>query len=570
MYCIRYVLALLLGLALSLGYAPQNFYGVIWVFPALLLQLIWRKDCRGTQKRRFLDGFLIAFLSGLGFWVRDVAFIGAVSEKGGWMNSSGLALYLSIYFGLYGGWAATIGRFQMRYQREFLECRIFLYAVMHGVMWSGLEWVRGLSRVSFGWDGLGVPLVDTSFAQVADVLGVCGLSWFPVFTGALVIQTLHSFKGRLGVFMSRVPWEVIPAVLILGGAYGYGKWRLASLDALETKPLDILLVQQNIPLSYNWDADKSEEIYQGFAEEMTTAFSKYPSPDIVMWPESSLPEPIWVKPDGALYEEQNNVGYFDSKVRSLGEYLFITGCNEFPLRELADKSYELNPEGPFYNAIAFFSKGAHSYEKRPKNHLMPFGEYMPLENFKLFQKAYKYSSGQTFGGSFTPAETFEPYLSNVEEQFCSIIPTVCYEDSVSSLVRKYVREEPQMIVNVTNDGWFAGTSCAVKHFQNARFRAIEYRRPLARAANTGVSGVVDIKGGIRHPETGAKQILQDSTGGVECKGHLFGRVLLPKFPVTTFYQRFGHLLGWGGGFFMLGFTLYRLAYDRVAKGFKLS
>ena len=119
------------------------------------------------------------------------------------------------------------------------------------------------------------------------------------------------------------------------------------------------------------------------------------------------------------------------------------------------------------------------------------------------------------------------------------IPTVCFEDSVPRVVRRFVRDGPQVIINTTNDGWFKESAAADQHFANARFRAIELRRPMLRCANTGVSAAIDSTGSTAHPDTGKTQILRDAKGSHFTRGSLLAELDVPLHPSTTLYAVIG-------------------------------
>lgn len=110
------------------------------------------------------------------------------------------------------------------------------------------------------------------------------------------------------------------------------------------------------------------------------------------------------------------------------------------------------------------------------------------------------------------------------------------------LTRQFVRRGPQVIVNVTNDGWFGESAAAEQHFANARFRAIELRRPMLRCANTGVSAALDSTGSARHPETGERQVLVDGEGSHFTRGSLLTELDVPVNPTVSPYAVIGD---WG-------------------------
>jgi apolipoprotein N-acyltransferase len=113
---------------------------------------------------------------------------------------------------------------------------------------------------------------------------------------------------------------------------------------------------------------------------------------------------------------------------------------------------------------------------------------------------------------------------------------------VPRLTRKFVRGGPQIIVNLTNDGWFKESPAAAQHFANARFRAIELRRPMLRCANTGVSAAIDTIGSTAHPKTGKPQILTGTNGSHFTRGSLLTELNIPVQPGFSLYAIIGD---WG-------------------------
>ena len=146
--------------------------------------------------------------------------------------------------------------------------------------------------------------------------------------------------------------------------------------------------------------------------------------------------------------------------------------------------------------------------------------------------------------SFAPGvpKSLEPLPIPVGDKIVGAIPTVCFEDSVPRLTRKFVRPGPQVIINVTNDGWFKESAAADQHFNYARFRAIELRRPMLRCANTGVSAAISSTGSTAHPDTGKPQILTDANGSHFTRGSLLTELKIPLHPTFSLYAVIGD---WG-------------------------
>jgi apolipoprotein N-acyltransferase len=166
-----------------------------------------------------------------------------------------------------------------------------------------------------------------------------------------------------------------------------------------------------------------------------------------------------------------------------------------------------------------------------KSHLVPFGEYIPLrETFPILEKAFEFSAGMAMGSNFSSGTSYEPLrLPIVPGSVVTVdaIPTICFEDSVGRLVRRFARPERQVIVNVTNDGWFNHSWANEQHLRNAIFRSIELRRSMIRAANTGITVAIAPNGAI------IKE-LRDAKGSPFIADKLFARLPITDTSLTLY------------------------------------
>jgi apolipoprotein N-acyltransferase len=197
-----------------------------------------------------------------------------------------------------------------------------------------------------------------------------------------------------------------------------------------------------------------------------------------------------------------------------------------------------------------------------KVHLVPLGEYIPFRNsFPLFE----WIAGGIIENDFTPGTEFEPLTLEKDGHEIGIIPLICFEDTVPRHARKFLRDGPQIMVNVTNDGWFYESAEPSQHFYNAMFRCIEFRRPMIRAANTGVSGFIDERGSVydRRATDNFQRILRDDeTGSTYIRGSIPGNVEVNLNPPTTFYARFGDLFSISLGLIALLFAALSVAKSK--------
>lgn len=521
--------AVLSGLLVAGLFPPFDCGLLVWVALVPLLAALWSFE----PKRAGWKGFLLGWLAGTVSCLVQFQWLSVVS----WVGAIALPVYLGLYWGLFGAFAATLGN-PWRHSASAgsptttasLRTAFFLAA-----LWAGLEWLRGWFFTGFGWNGLGVAFAETPWmAQAADLLGVTGLSMLPVFVQAVVLQSIPRIRRR--------DLAVTAAVIALTA--GYGVFRIHSEKHRESTRLKSLLVQINIPQEATRMLMEPVEIHMAYEDETNEALAALGTnhPDWVLWPESALPGGFLRGPDdawGCDPEIQHSI----SQIRQDYPFQLVFGTSEWEAEPTPDGQLVPKDQGKAWNSIAVMSPEGELQTFR-KQHLVIFGETIPFVDSIPFLKAiYEQQAGVKFTGSFTPGESNEPLrIPTANGTLLSAIPTVCFEDSVPRLVRRSVRQAPQVIVNATNDGWFKESAAAAQHFANARFRAIELRRPMLRCANTGVSAAVDSSGSTTHPDSGKPQILTDGKGSHFTRGSLLAELNVPLHPSFSLYALIGD---WG-------------------------
>ena len=182
-----------------------------------------------------------------------------------------------------------------------------------------------------------------------------------------------------------------------------------------------------------------------------------------------------------------------------------------------------------YNAALLISQGGQDVQIYRKVHLVPFGEYVPGRRWvPLLARIV----GDEVPGDFDVGKEYTVFrLSSGDVQ---VAPLICFEDAIGDLTRKFVLGGANLLANVTNDGWFRRSAESQQHLANAIFRCVETRRPMVRAANTGVTCIVNDFGRVT-------QVLQDENGSTFTEGVLAGDVDVPTERSLTFYVRYGEL-----------------------------
>jgi apolipoprotein N-acyltransferase len=561
---IRGTLLLVSGVALSWAYPGKDWGIIAWFALLPLMAALWTAP-RLHAKRR---GFCYGYLFGAAFFLSNVSWLSTVSGLGVVVLGSYLALYPAVWAMLVCRWmnpwveSPTQGRWLVVY-------RCLGYAFAHGSLWAALECLRGWALTGFGWNGLGVAMHEQPvMAQCADLFGVAGLSGLMVFFQSVLLQVARRMIQEAKQGRRRAHPDFGIAALLVAAAFVYGVWRLSAENKKEHFPLRVCLVQLNVPQVAARQLWSAEEIHIGYEEEVEKAMQAVEQrnqaaleksaetetdtdlfyPDWLVLPEVALTGRLMSASSGeyAMWQESEMT---IANFRRMGDFDILLGMGE--LEAVVDGEMLSIPENPkAWNSLVMLPRTAplKSFQKR---HLVMFGEYIPLmSQLPWLKRIYEQQAGTSFDGAFSPGTTVDPMPMMLRDQKISIIPSICFEDTVPRETRLFVRDEPQVIVNVTNDGWFAQSAAAAQHFANAKFRAIELRRPMIRSANTGVSGVIST--------TGFAQTLKDENGSHFTRGHLLATAKIPLNPTATLYQK------WGDGPVYLAALTSLLAMIKIA------
>lgn len=524
--------AILSGVLLALCFPHWDISSLIWIWQAPLLSALWFSKPRADQKTEWKRGFFLGYLSGISFFVINVSWITEISRVAetiwaGVFALFFLTLYLALYFGVFGIFAITVGKWKLEVRDKDKKnlfgpsFTVLKIAALNGACWCGLEWLRGILFNGFGWNGLGVALKDQLLlVQFADTIGVTGYGFVMMFSGIILYCTLVRFVLEAKEHKRLRPhFDFALGVALIIGLFLYGsdKMRMNPKDSITLRSR---IMQMNIPLEDKWSEDihlRQKVIFD--YRDLTRTFTESSPHDLVLWPETALPGHFatpWVQK------------YLNDMVLKGDDFYLLTGLEDSTL-----KGDEL------YNTITLMKGSTESYQMYRKMHLVPLGEYIPFRKaFPLFE----WIAGGIIAADFTPGESYETLTIEKDGTEIGIIPLICFEDTISRHARKFIKPEPQIMVNVTNDGWFYESAESTQHFNNAIFRAIELRRPLIRAANTGVSAFIDERGSVYDRSSispYARILRDDESGSTYIRGSLPGDVLVDLNPPITIFARIG-------------------------------
>jgi apolipoprotein N-acyltransferase len=447
------------GLLLAAAFPPFGLGFLAWVAaaPVLATSLLFPR-ARGAWKP-FAYAFFLAEAVSLS-WLSRVTVCG-------WLALSAVVAATYVPSGL-----------------AFLRARrAWAKPLAFALFWTAGEYFRGRDFLfgGFGWNPLAVALVDSPAAQLAEWGGV----WPVSFLAAFVAAALACAAAALAAKRFRAVAGHAAAVLLLAAmACGAGAALRARAEKTPCATCSVGIVQPWIPQDDKWSGLRVRMIYERLLSGSFAAAKS--GAQLLLWPEAAVPDDIKTG--------ETSLAVAAAALEELGEGgKLLTGS--------LDTVEEADGEERYYNAAVLLGGGAAVEGTYAKRHLVAFGEFIPLLGWMSPRTRFRWgippdiSAGRE-GQVFRAGEM-------------AFSPLVCFEDSFGALARRDVRAGARALVNLTNDAWFdapdeGGRPARVpwwgpqegkaQHWANARYRAIENRVPVVRAANTGKSGVIDLTG----------------------------------------------------------------------------
>ena len=436
------------GAGLVLALPPIGAWPLIFIlYPVLYWRLAGQKNGRGA----FLTGWLFGFgqfLLGL-YWLGAAFLVEAeryllLMPLGVAALPAGLALFYAA--------ALTLWFYGRRYFNPLAQIYLFIIAL------SMADYARGHVLTGLPWNLSGMAFLSwLPLAQSAALWGVYGLSVLAVWCGCLVLFG-RKYRGHS-----------VAVLAALAGLAAWGVMRLAMPTPIADAGLTLRIVQPAIEQKHKWHPDYRQKIIETYFT-LTTKATKPTKParppDFVVWPETALPL--------ALEEEAALRGRIAESLPQ--NTVLVTGS--------VRRKYEASKVQTF-NSLLVLKRGAvvGAYDK---THLVPFGEYLPVQNF--LESIGLEQLTRLRGGFSAGAER-----KNLAVHHFTFAPLICYEIIFPARLNT---PRPDMLLNVTNDAWFGRTIGPHQHFAQSRMRSIETGLPLIRAANTGISALIDGKGRV--------------------------------------------------------------------------
>jgi apolipoprotein N-acyltransferase len=452
-------LALLSGLLLTLSFPKFGHPVFAWVALAPLLVGVASPAARARRSalRAWVLGLVtgLAYFAGTVYWTADVlAVYGGLQQIVSILVAGLLVAYLALFPAAFALIVARIASASS----TAVACSTA------PAIWVATEWLRGVLLSGFPWVLLGYSQTDVlPIAQLASVTGVYGLSGLVAATGAAVAWTVCSRQ--------RHAWTALGVVgLVVVFVLVWGRARMASGEwTTKGEPLTVGIVQGNVPQDQKWDRAHAVEIFDRYLRLSREAVQL--GSTLVVWPESSTP---------FLFEDDPVGRQLIAEVASEGGAHMLIGSSQIVRGEGAAPRY--------YNAAFMVSpRAANETPVYRKMHLVPFGEYVPFRRLLFFARPLVEGAGD-----FTPGDA----VTLLPVGRAPVSTAICYEIIFPPLVREAVARGSELLTTITNDAWYGDSSAPYQHFEQARLRSIEQGRYLVRAANTGISGIVDPYGRI--------------------------------------------------------------------------
>ena len=436
------------ALALGAGAGLASIQAPLGFFPAFVLALpvlIWLLE--GAESPRACAS--VGWLGGTGYfaagllWIVEPFLVDPIRH--GWMAPFALILMaggLAVFWAL--GFAAA----------RAVACGPWLAPALATTL-TLAEYFRSTILTGFPWNLLAYGWLDTPVAQISGVIGPHGLGFLTVLGVALVAI---GWRG----------WPVWVAALLVLGGWGYGVSIIPETASERATSFTVRLIQPYAPQTEKWTAQGMRAQYiRGL--EASLAPGSY---DAVIWPEAAVPQPVGEAErafGGTLYR------WADLNAASQGAPVVVGA------RRRSD-------QGDWFNTMTVVGRGGtitHSYDK---HHLVPFGEYIPLADLMPgLGLGGLASTLSNLGGRMSAGPG--PEIIRVDG-LPPFVPMICYEAIFPAALRPG-GQRGEWLVHLTNDAWFGDWIGPYQHLAQARFRAIEQGVPVARAANTGISAMID-------------------------------------------------------------------------------
>lgn len=475
------------GILLTLSFPKIDYNYLVWV--ALVPLFIALKD--KTPFQALVAGLITGLIYNIGilYWVTFVVVqYGYLPLYVGFFVMVLLSLYLSLYVAVFS--AGVV----------FFRTKGYSVSVTGPLLWTCLEFGKSHLLTGFPWENLAYSLHNNlHIMQIVDITGIYGLTFLVVFINCVIYQVLMITADT----KQRVLASGIAAILIVGIIFVYGLYRIDSIKNIQkrSESTHVAVIQGNIDQSVKWNRDYQYQTLKIYRNLTLSAAKK--KPGLIVWPETAAP--FFFQNIDEKHRLVANIA------REANAYLIFGSpsyTSEGERQYFQNSAYLIDPEGTVMG-------------RYDKVHLVPYGEYVPLRRFFFFLDKLVVGVGD-----FKSGNELTPLMIGNNK----VGVLICYEGIFPEISRKYRKKGVSLLVNITNDAWFGTSSAPYQHLTMTAFRAVENRIYVVRAANTGISSIINPTGEIVEQTPLFEQASLDGTI------HFMG--------YSTLYSRYGDIFAY--------------------------
>ena len=510
---------ILIGGLLGLAFPYPGIAGLGWLMPGILIlsSLYWKNITQylGFCVSSNITFFSYTWLAGFSFWLISLRWLLYIPfPMGALLGWISLSAYLGIYIGVWGYLTCKLS----------MRLPVWKLSITSAAIWVILEWIRGHFLGGFAWNMLAVSqhnvLVLTQFASIAGEYGISfimiafSISWsigvchLIIFLKKEYIRKAIESRVSIHIPVMLFLREGLFWLLIVATVISYGTYKLTQQQRTAEKMYSVCLIQPSIPQTLIWDPKENQKRFEKLIE-ISEKIIATNIVDLLVWPEAAIPG--YIRYDQDISNRISNL----AQVKKVP----IIFCSDD-----AEPSKSDAGKNSYFNCAFFMGSNGELLGRYKKQHLVIFGEYIPLLKYLPFLQYLTPISGNYESGNEYTTFAWPSHDTPIS-------PLICFEDSFPDEVRLHTVTRACAFVYLANAGWFGESSAQWQHLANARFRNIENGIPGIRCCNNGITCWIDKYGNVH-------DIFLDDLSSVYGGGGYIIHIPIQSAQTQTFYQKY--------------------------------